>query len=105
MRLTRGQLKGGILGILNGPYEYSVRAGKVRFDKATRAGNISKDSELLIEGSRISGRVFHGPQKTWAVDVDVTFENVRDEAALLAVVLACDHILRETHDGVYSGGD
>jgi hypothetical protein len=83
---------------VRGPYEYSVRGGTVHFDKTTQSGCISKDSELVIEDGRISGRVFHGPQKTWAVDVDVSFIGIKNEAVALAVILACDHILRAAHD-------
>jgi hypothetical protein len=101
-RLTRGQPKGGMLGLFNGSYEYSVRGGAVYFDKTTSPGSISKDSQLLLENGRISGQVFHGPQKTWAVDVDVSFGEIKNEAALLAVILACDHILCQIHDGVFN---
>lgn len=100
--LIRGQPKGGLLGIFNGRYEYSVRSGKVHFDKTTSPGSISKDSWLQIEENRISGQVFHGPQKTWALDVDVSFSGVKKEAAILAVVLACDHILSQAHDGPFN---
>ena len=99
IRLTRGQLKEGLLGIFNGRYEYDVRGGKVHFYKTTSPGSISKDSKLLIEESCISGRVFHGPQKTWAVDVDITFSGIKKEFVTLAVVLMCDHILCQIHDG------
>lgn len=97
-RLTRGQRKGGILGFLRGPYEYSARRGTISFDKTSQAGCISSDSTLQIEDGRISGRVFHGPQKTWAIDVDVSFTGIKDEAIALVVILACDHILRAAHD-------
>lgn len=99
VQLTRGQPKGGVLGIFNGRYEYRVRNGKVAFTKTTSPGSISKDSELLIEDRRISGRVFHGPQKTWSVDVEVSFSGIEEEPVTLAVVLACDHILSQIHDG------
>lgn len=98
-RLTRGQLKGGLLGIFNGRFEYSVKNGKVDFYKTTTPGSISKDSELIIEDGRISGRVFHGPQKTWVIDVDISFGGIKQEFATLAVILACDHILSQIHDG------
>jgi hypothetical protein len=101
-RLTRGQPKGGMLGLFNGSFEYSVRGGAVHFDKTTSPGSISKDSQLLTENGRISGRVFHGPQKTWAVDVDVSFSGIKNAAALLAVILACDHILCQIHSGVFN---
>ena len=100
--LTRGFPKGGILGLFSGTYEYSVRGGRVFFDKTTSPGSISKDSELFIEADSITGRVFHGPQKTWVVDVDVPFAGIDKEVAALAVILACDHILRNAHDGVNS---
>ena len=99
VRLTRGQLKGGLLGIFNGRYEYDVHSGKVHFNKTTSPGSISKDSELLIEEGCLRGRVFHGPQQTWLVDVDVTFDRIKNEFVTLAVVLACDHILSQIHDG------
>lgn len=98
VRLTRGYPTGGLLKILNGPYEYSVRGGQVQFDKTTLAGSISKQSNLCVEDDRVSGRVFHGPQKTWAVDVDITYQGITDEAVTLAVVLACDNILSAHHD-------
>ena len=91
--------------MFRGPYEYSVRDGSVRFDRTTRSGNISRDSDLRIEDGRISGRVFHGPQKTWRVDVEVTYTGIPAEAATLAVILACDLVLRETHDGVFQSDD
>ena len=99
VQLTRGQPKGGLLGIFNGRYEYRVHNGKVAFTKTTSPGSISKDSELLIEDGLIRGRVFHGPQKTWAVDVEVSLSGIEKEPATLAVVLACDHILSQIHDG------
>jgi hypothetical protein len=101
-RLTLGHPKGGLLGFLQGRYEYSVRRGKVHFDRTAQHGHISKNSVLLIEDGRISGRLLHGPQETWAVDVDVPFTGIKDEAATLAVVLACDLILGYYHDGVHS---
>ncbi|MEL6361498.1 MAG: hypothetical protein AAFR21_10460 [Pseudomonadota bacterium] len=96
-RLVRGHPKQSFLSFMNGPYEYSVHRGKVRFDKTTLAGNISKESDLRIERDRISGRVFHGPQKTWAVDVDVRYNNITSEKAALAVILACNDILSVHH--------
>lgn len=100
--LTRGFPGGGILGLFSGTYEYSVRGGRVFFDKTTSPGSISKDSQLLIEADSITGQVFHGPQKTWVVDVDVSFSGIDKEVAALAVILACDHILRNAHGGVNS---
>ena len=41
-RLTLGHPKGGILGFLKGRYEYSVRRGKVHFDRTAHHGHISK---------------------------------------------------------------
>ena len=98
VRLTRGYPTESFLKILNGPYEYSIRSGQIQFDKTTHAGSISKQSNLRVEDNRLSGRVFHGPQKTWAVDVDVTYQGIADEAVTLAVVLACDNILSVHHD-------
>ena len=98
-QLTRGYPKGGLLGFFNGRYEYRVHNDKVEFTKTTSPGSISKDSELLVEDSRISGRAFHGPQKTWAIDVDVSLSGIEKDPATLAVVLACDHILSQIHDG------
>ncbi len=97
VRLTRGYPPESFLSILNGPYEYSVRNGQTQFDKTTRAGNISAESMLRIEDNRLYGRVLHGPQKTWAIDVDVTYQGIKIEAVSLAVVLACDNILSFHH--------
>jgi hypothetical protein len=97
VRLTRGHPAGSFLKILNGPYEYSIRSGQIQFDKTTRAGNISAESVLRIDDNQLHGRVFHGPQKTWAVDVDVTYQGIKREAVCLAIVLACDDILRTHH--------
>lgn len=98
-RLTRGHPKGGMLSLFNGAFNYSIRDDLVSFDQTSRTGSISKDSQLLIEDGQISGRLFHGPQKTWAVDVEVSYADLNSEAAALAVILACDHVLKEAHDG------
>jgi hypothetical protein len=98
VHLTRGYPKQSVFKVFNGPYEYSCKNGLIRFDNTTRAGNISDQSNLRVEKGHISGRVFHGPQKTWAVDVDVSFSAVAEKVATLAVVLACDDILRIHHD-------
>ncbi len=95
--LRRGYPKSSLLSFLNGPYEYSINRGKVRFDKTTQAGSISKKSDLIIQGNRIKGRVLHGPQTTWAVDVDVRVNGVPSEQAALAVILACNDILCTHH--------
>lgn len=97
VHLIRGYPAESFLKILNGPYEYSVRNGQIQFGQTTRAGNISADSMLRIEDNRLYGRVFHGPQKTWAVDVDVTYQGIKSERISLAVVLACDEILSTHH--------
>jgi len=97
VRLTRGYPPKSFLSILNGPYEYSIRNGQIQFNKTTRAGNISAESTLRIEDNRLYGRVFHGPQKTWAIDVDVMYQGIKSEAVSLAVVLACDNILSFHH--------
>jgi hypothetical protein len=96
-RLRRGQPKESFLSFLNGPYEYSVRQGKVIFENTTRAGCIGRDSDLEVYLDRIIGRVFHGPQKTWAVDVDVSYEDVAPERMALTVILACNDILSVHH--------
>lgn len=96
-RLTRGKPKGSFLAVLNGPYEYGIRQGKVIFENTTRAGCISRDSDLRIFEDRIAGRVFHGPQKTWAVEVDIIFHDIPSERVALAVILACNDILSVHH--------
>ena len=96
-RLRRGQPKQSLLSFLNGPYEYGIRQGKVIFEKTTHAGCISSDSELEVYLDRIIGRVFHGPQKTWAVEVDVSYDDVAPERMALAVILACNDILSVHH--------
>jgi uncharacterized protein YbaA (DUF1428 family) len=96
-RLRRGQPKQSFLSFLNGPYEYGIRQGKVIFENTTRAGCISRDSELEIYLDRIIGLIFHGPQKTWAVEVDVSYEDVAPERMALAVILACNDILSVHH--------
>ena len=96
-RLRRGQPKQSLLSFLNGPYEYRIRQGKVIFEKTTHAGCISRDSELEVYLDRIIGRVFHGPQKTWVVDVDVSYDDVAPERMALAVILACNDILSVHH--------
>ncbi|MEL6170262.1 MAG: hypothetical protein AAFR35_16365 [Pseudomonadota bacterium] len=96
-RLRRGQPKESLLSFLNGPYEYGIRQGTVVFENTTRAGCIGRDSELEVYLDRIIGRVVHGPQKTWAVDVDVSYEDVAPERMALAVILACNDILSAHH--------
>jgi hypothetical protein len=98
IRLLRGYPEGSLLRFINGPYEFSIRNGRVYFDNTTRAGSVSSKSELRIEGNRISGRVLHGPQTTWGVEVDVTFAELPEEAVVLAIVLSCDDILSFHHD-------
>ncbi|MEO0543114.1 MAG: hypothetical protein AAFY99_04765 [Pseudomonadota bacterium] len=96
-RLKRGHPKKSMLSFLNGPFEYSLNSGKVRFEKTTLAGNISDESDLRVQGNRITGRVYHGPQKTWAVEVDVIVNKISVEKAALAVILACNDILCVHH--------
>lgn len=96
-QLTRGQPKASWLSFLNGPFSYSIHQGRVLFQNTERAGCISKDSELRIHGGRVSGRLLHGPQTTWAVEVDVQYRNIADERVALAVILACNDILSVHH--------
>ena len=96
-RLRRGQPKGSFLSFLNGPYEYSIQDGSVIFENTTRAGCISRDSNLRIEDHRISGRVYHGPQKTWGIEVDISYHDIASERIALAVILACNDILSVHH--------
>ncbi len=96
-RLTRGKPKGSFLSILNGPFEYSIHQGRVSFDKTSLAGCIGRDSDLRIYGDRISGLVYHGPQKTWGVQVDVSYRDIAGEWMALAIILACNDILSVHH--------
>lgn len=96
-RLRRGQPKESLLSFLNGPFEYSIKQGRVFFENTIRAGCIGRDSELRIDGDRISGRVYHGPQKTWAVEVDISYHDIASERMALAVILACNDILSVHH--------
>ena len=95
--LRRGQPKESFLSFLNGVYEYRINQGRVLFENTTRAGCIGRDSDLRIHGGRISGRVYHGPQKTWAVEVDVSYHDIPSERIALAVILACNDILSVHH--------
>ena len=96
-RLRRGKPKESLLSFLNGPFEYSIKQGRVFFENTIRAGCIGRDSELRIDGDRISGRVYHGPQKTWAVEVDIGYHDIASERMALAVILACNDILSVHH--------
>lgn len=96
-RLRRGKPKKSFLSFLNGPYEYSINHGRVLFENTIRAGCVGRDSDLRIDCDRISGRVYHGPQKTWAVEVDITYRDIASERIALAVILACNDILSVHH--------
>ena len=96
-RLRRGQPRESLLSFLNGPFDYRVRGGTVDFENTTRAGCIGRDSDLRILGDRLAGRVYHGPQKTWAVEVDVSYRDIARERVALAVILACNDILSVHH--------
>lgn len=97
-QLRCGYPKSSLLSFLSGPFDYSVNRGKVGFDNTSGTGSISKKSDLRIEGDHIRGRVLHGPQTTWAVEVDVNCRGIPSEQAALAVILACNDILRVHHD-------
>ncbi|MEL7202832.1 MAG: hypothetical protein AAFX07_05670 [Pseudomonadota bacterium] len=96
-RPRRGQPKESLLSFLNGPFEYSIKQGRVLFENTIRAGCIGRDSDLRIDGDRISGLVYHGPQKTWGVEVDITHHSTATERMALAVILACNDILSVHH--------
>lgn len=80
----------------NKSYEYKIRSGQIQFGKPFRG--ISTESMLRIDNNRLHGRVFHWPQKSWAVDVNVTYQGIKSEVVSLAVVLACNDILQLHHD-------
>lgn len=86
------------LSFLSGAFEYSVNGGQVRFEKTEMSGSISNKSQLQIQGDRIAGRVLHGPQTTWAVEVDVVCNGIPAEQAALAVIMACNDIVAHHHD-------
>lgn len=67
------------------------------FNRTTRAGSVSRESELRIRGDRLVGRLVHGPQKTWSIDIDVRFGGVPAETIARPVTLACDSILSAHH--------
>lgn len=96
-QLKRGKPKESLLSFLNGRFEYSIRQGKVSFDNTVWAGCIGQDSDLNIYSDKIIGRVYHGPQKTWAVDVDIDYDDIAPERMALAVILACNDILSVHH--------
>lgn len=97
--LTLGYPKKSLLSFLPGSFSYSVDdAGNVSFDNTSHYGSISNKSRLRIHGNRIAGHVIHGPQTTWAVEVDITFDGVLPEYALLAVILACNNIVSFHHE-------
>lgn len=96
-RLRRGKPKESFLSFLNGPFDYSINQGRVHFENTTRAGCIGRDSDLRVDGERISGVVYHGPQKTWGVEVDISYRGIASERMVLAVILACNDILSVHH--------
>ena len=96
--LSYGYPKGSLLSLLKGSFGYSVdRGGNVHFTNTAHSGSISENSKLSIQGNRMTGRVLHGPQTTWAVEVDVAIAGIEPEQATLAVIMACNDILATHH--------
>lgn len=96
--LRYGYPSASLLSFLSGSFEYAINGDKVRFEKTETSGSISKNSQLQIQGDRIVGRILHGPQTTWAVEVDVVCNGIPAEQAALAVIMACNDIVAHHHN-------
>jgi len=96
--LTRGFPKGSLLDRLNGPLQFRITNGIVRFSNVNNSQTgIASSSRLTIENSKISGQLIHY-RESWQAAVELEYGDIPFEMAVLAIIIMSDDILSHHHD-------
>ena len=84
--------------IFKAPFQFELINGQVNFINTDNSQTIiNHDSQLTVTPDHIQGRVMH-TRESWAVTVDITYQNIAPELMTLIVLLICNDILDFHHD-------